>query len=404
MNKIGSIKDKNILFLQGPIGPFFKKLDNHFRARGANTFRITLNLADWYFSNKDNTTPFKGTTKEWLDFITLFLQTHKIDKVFLAGDCRFYQRQTIEATSKLDIDTFVFEEGYIRPDYITMEKYGVNNFSKISRDRNFYLALDDKYMYSSTPLPVLTSYRKMEMSAIIYYCILFVSKLSYPHYVHYRESNAINEFIWGIRNIYRKGLFKILESKKIDLLTTSLSKKYYFVPLQTYNDFQITEHSKYAKIEAFIIEVLHSFKTYAPKDTHIVLKHHPVDRGRKNYTKLIKRLSKKLDITDRVIIIYDIHLPTVIKHAIATVTINSTVGISSLYHKIPTITLGDAIYDIEGLTTKGVSLDNFWTRYKKPDDILFKKFRNYLIEVTQLNGSFYGRFPIEFDDDDMYRD
>ena len=33
---------------------------------------------------------------------------------------------------------------------------------------------------------------------------------------------------------------------------------------------------------------------------------------------------------------------------------------------------------------------------KAPDQQLFKKFRSYLIQHTQLNGSFYGRFPAEW--------
>ena len=39
---------------------------------------------------------------------------------------------------ELDIDVFVFEEGYVRPHYITMEKFGVNDYSQISRNPNFY--------------------------------------------------------------------------------------------------------------------------------------------------------------------------------------------------------------------------------------------------------------------------
>jgi capsular polysaccharide export protein len=38
-------------------------------------------------------------------------------------------------------------------------------------------------------------------------------------------------------------------------------------------------------------------------------------------------------------------------------------------------------------------LNDFWNDYKAPDTLLYKKFRLYLIEKTQLNGSFYGLFP-----------
>ena len=40
-----------------------------------------------------------------------------------------------------------------------------------------------------------------------------------------------------------------------------------------------------------------------------------------------------------------------------------------------------------------MSLDDFWVNYKKPNYELYKKFRAYLIENTQLNGGFYGLFP-----------
>jgi capsular polysaccharide export protein len=82
VNRIGEIKDKNILFLQGPIGFFFKELDLFFRNRGATTFKITLNASDWLFSNKDNTHPFKGKRDEWIPFIKTFLKEQKIDNLY----------------------------------------------------------------------------------------------------------------------------------------------------------------------------------------------------------------------------------------------------------------------------------------------------------------------------------
>lgn len=395
MNKIGSIENTNILFLQGPIGPFFKQLDLNFRKKGANTFKITLNASDWFFSNYDNTYPFKGSQDEWTSFVRTFLEDKKIDKIFLSGDCRFYQRTMISVGKSLGIDIFVFEEGYVRPDFITMECYGVNDFSHISKDANFYKALDDSYLVSDKILPAKQKYWRMAFSAIAYYSISHACSLCYPKYIHHREPSAIKEFLWWWRNVYRKVKYKMTERGITDTLREELSKKYYFVPLQTYNDFQLIEHSNYTSIEAFIEEVIDSFGRHAPKETLLIFKHHPADRGRKDYKDFIEKLARELAIFERVIIIYDLHLPTCLKNALGTVTINSTVGLSSLYHKIPTITLGRAIYDLEGLTSQHVSLDDFWEDLHVPDTILFKKFRNYLIRNTQLNGSFYGLMPHE---------
>jgi capsular polysaccharide export protein len=169
--------------------------------------------------------------------------------------------------------------------------------------------------------------------------------------------------------------------------------KYYFVPLQTRTDFQLTQYSKYPNIENFIREVLLSFSKHSPANTVIDIKHHPMERGMSTYSRYIDKVARQYNIHHRVIIIFDVHLPTCLKNAIGTITINSTVGLSSLFHNTPTITLGNAIYDIDGLTCYGMELDNFWTNYSKPDRKLFLKFRSHVISTTQLNGGFYGRFP-----------
>jgi len=186
------------------------------------------------------------------------------------------------------------------------------------------------------------------------------------------------------------------------MITGKLTKKFYFVPLQTHNDSQILIHSTYRSIEKFIIEVLESFAAYAPEGTWLVFKHHPVDRGRKNYRNFIIQQAELLGIDNRIFVIHDVHLPTCLKNAIGTVTVNSTVGISSLFHNTPTITLGNAIYDIEGLTCKGMKLDDFWKSQKLPDTVLFEKYRRYLIKTTQLNGSFYGKMPVLKDQQESY--
>jgi len=394
MNRIEQLKEKRILLLQGPMGTFFKKLDTYLRKEGAKTYKIGLNAGDWFFSCRDNYFAFRGKPEEWEVFIEKFLDEKEIDLVFLFGDCRFYQTVVREKALKKGVVVYVFEEGYIRPDFITMEKFGVNGFSKIPKDASFYKKLP--YYEASEPKPAYPSKTKMIVSATLYYAISNLFHYRYPYYIHHRDFSALKEAFYGIRGLIRKGIYALSERRYLPMLTGDLSRKYYFVPLQTHNDFQVLEHSYYRSIEKFIIEILESFAKDAPEETYLVFKHHPVDRGRKDYKRFIREQAILFGIEKRVITIHDVHLPTCLKHAIGTITINSTVGLSAIGHQVPTLTLGSAIYDIEGLTNYQMPLEMFWTRYKMPDEILYCKFRNYLIENTQLNGSFYGRFPVEF--------
>jgi capsular polysaccharide export protein len=82
-------------------------------------------------------------------------------------------------------------------------------------------------------------------------------------------------------------------------------------------------------------------------------------------------------------------------HARGVVVVNSTVGLSALYHNAPLKACGAAIYDMPGLTFAG-RLEEFWERAQSinVDRELFRRFRSYLIEHTQLNGSFYKRLNL----------
>jgi capsular polysaccharide export protein len=70
--------------------------------------------------------------------------------------------------------------------------------------------------------------------------------------------------------------------------------------------------------------------------------------------------------------------------------VNSTVGLSALHHGAPTITCGNAMYDIAGLTYQN-GLDQFWQAAPnaKPNNALYLRFKDHLVAKTQLNGSFY---------------
>jgi len=389
MNTIGTIKDKNILFLQGPMGNFFKKVDKIFQKEGAKTYKLGFNAGDSFFSHRNNYIAYRNNKSSYKKFIKKLLHEKNIDKIFLFGDCRFYQSVSIKVALELKIEVYVFEEGYIRPRYITMEKYGVNDFSHISRDAKFYNTLQNIIIDPTKDTHY--SQFKMVLSATIYYLISNIFHYKYPYYEHHRDFSAVKEFFYGTRSIIRKFLYRFEEKNYLNMIENELSKKYFFVPLQTYNDFQILEHSGYRSLEKFIIEVLESFAKNCSKDW-IIFKHHPVDRGRKNYKEFILEQALLLGIEKRVLVFYDTYLPTCLKNAKGTVTINSTVGLSSMTHGTPTITLGNALYDIEGLTCKGMKLQDFWHKPKKPDMKLLAKYRAFIINNTQINGSFYGRF------------
>ena len=386
-----NINNKEILFLQGPMGNYFRKLQLKL-SKNNNVFRIGFNKGDEFFSLKYNFYPYRDTPIRWRNFINSFLKKKKIKIIFLFGDCRFYHKIAIQEARKLNVDTYVFEEGYIRPNYITLERNGVNFNSEILNKRSDILnkiKVSNRLLQSEKNFPKNKIFFKMAFQSFLYYLISNLYNSHYPNYCHHREFSVFKEVQFAILNVYRLIKNKILEFNFEQMCKNKYKNKYYFVPLQTYNDFQMKVHSKYNSIEEFIEEVLKSFSEFADTDKYIFFKHHPVDRGRKNYYKTIMIIAKELNIESRVKIFYDVNIPTLLKNAIATLVINSSVGFSSLYHRTPVLCLGKSIYDIEGLTGKNVDLHEFWNSKLKVNYDNYKKFRNFLIEKTQINDNFY---------------
>jgi capsular polysaccharide export protein len=383
---------KRVLLLQGPLGPFFRRLAADLEGAGAIVHKVNFNGGDWLFFPAHRVINFRGRPEEWPAFFEVLLDRLRIDVVLLFGDCRLYHRKAQAIATRRGLDVGVFEEGYLRPDWITLELYGVNGHSRIPREPAFYRSL---------PMPAVRkpehkvehAFRMTALWAALYYLAGSLLKPAFPHYRHHRPLNPLEALPW-IRAGWRKLVFALRERRALERLVGEQSRQYFLVPLQVHNDAQVCVHSPYSDVSEFIEEVVASFTEHAPAKTSLVIKHHPRDRGYHDYTVLIRELRKRYALGRRLVYVHDLHLPTLLNHALGAVVINSTVGLSALQHGVPTKTTGTAFYDMEGLTYQG-RLDDFWRKAwsAKPQRELFEQFRTYLRCCKQINGSFYRKLP-----------
>lgn len=116
---------------------------------------------------------------------------------------------------------------------------------------------------------------------------------------------------------------------------TKLSQQYFLVGLQEHNDYQLQVHYSFHQVEDFIRHVVPSFVRHVAADTVLVIKRHPMERGYRNYGDLIKRPQIQFSLGQRLHYIHDLHLPSLLRHARGVVIVNSTVGLSALFHETP---------------------------------------------------------------------
>ena len=358
---------------------------------GAQVFKVNFNGGDCLFY-PFRAFNFRGSMEDWPAYLETLSDQLDIDVLLLFGDCRPIHRLAHEVAHRRGLEIGVFEEGYIRPNHITLERFGVNGNSLVSRNPIFYL--NNPMPSIEPPLPVGNTFWVTAMWAALYYLAAGLLKPFFLHYRHHRPLTWLEGLPW-LRSIWRKGYYALKERSILARLTGELNGRYFLVPLQVYNDAQIHTHSGFKSIGNFVDEVMLSFAKHAPQDAALVIKHHPMDRGYHDYTRLIRKRIGELGLQGRCFYIHDQHLPTLMVHSRGVVVINSTVGLSALHHGAPLKVCGNAIYDMPGLTFQR-GLDDFWqnAQQSKPDNLLLQRFNGYLVQHTQLNGSFYKRLPI----------
>lgn len=382
----------NILFLQGPMGPFFNQLSNYFKKQGHEVWKINFNGGDQVFSSAAHNIEYKESIESWTYFLRDVLVENNIQLIFGYGDCRIYHQIAKKIAEYLKIPIYFFEEGYFRPNFITLEKSGVNNNSTLPRSPQFYRYL--KLNPIKKQINIGSDFSRRIIYSIIYYLATALLTKKYKHYRHHRSISPIYEGLSWLRSGLLKYPYKIKSLLKYKLITKKFGKKFYLFPLQIKDDAQIKFHYPKGSIKKSLETVIRSFSQRAPGSTALIIKHHPMDRGHTNYNKTIKELSKKFGVTDRVFYVDDLPNPVLLRNSQGLVTINSTMGLSGILHRRKVITLGKCFYNIEGLTFQG-KLDAFWTTKFRPNAALFESFRNFVISKTQLNQSFYK--PLSFD-------
>ncbi|UDM53344.1 capsule biosynthesis protein [Cupriavidus sp. MP-37] len=375
---------RRVLLLQGPNGPFFARLRDYLHGAGLCVCKVNFNGGDDLFYREGDVVRFNRPMVEWEAFLRNLLATRGIDAIVVFGNHRRQHRIAARLAQSLDIGFWVFEEGYVRPDYITLEPGGVNADSPLTALTTAEVPKIERPVRARR---FQHSFRLMACYSFLYFAGGMIGAGRYPYYRHHKPFGLIELAKW-VRAGYRKHLYRWQERDLRKCLLASEHPHFFLVALQVYNDSQIRVHSPWRRIEDFIEWTVHSFAQHAPADSVLVVKHHPMDRGHTDYATAIEACAARFGVSQRVLYIHDAHLPSLLHRCMGLVTINSTTGLQALFHRVPVIALGRCFYAKPGLTYQG-SLDEFWNDPGSVDTSAYTRFRSYLTRVSQINSSFY---------------
>ena len=377
-------RHRRILLLQGPNGPFFARLRDLLAAKGCQVTKINFNGGDDFFYRRGDIVRFVQPMVQWESMLRSLVAQRQIEVIAVFGTSRRHHRIAARVAEQLGVAFWAFEEGYVRPDYITLECGGVNADSPLAP---LAIAEIPAVKVPAKPRKFRHSFRKMALYSFWYFAAGMAGTRRYPHYQHHKPF-GMHELVPWMRAAYRKLVYRWQERSLRAQLLASDHPHFFLVPLQVYNDSQIQVHSPWSRIEDFIEWTAYSFAEHAPAESVLVFKHHPMDRGHTDYSALIATCAERFGVRSRIVYVHDAHLPSLLHRCMGVVTVNSTTGLQALFHRVPVIALGRCFYAKPGLTYQG-TLNAFWNDPGAVDMRVYTRFRNYLVRVSQINSSFY---------------
>lgn len=380
-------EQRRVMLLQGLMGPFFRELGKRLIARGHTVFKINFNGGDRLYWRLPNGIDYGGPLADWPQTFTRLLDKHRITDVMLFGDCRAHHAAAIEICRTRNLQVWVLEEGYIRPDWVTMELGGVNGHSSLPRHPQWYRDA----AATLPPLPkhkrVHSSFRRRATQGLLYNAADVLTRWHYKGWVNHRPWHPLIEGVGWARKLRNQRMRKEQAAQIIGGLGAG-KVQYFLFPLQLESDAQIRLHSPFDGVVDALELVINSFAAHAPATARLVVKEHPLDNGLRDWERDVRDLALRAGVASRIDYLAWGDIEAITERALGMVTINSTSGTLGLARGVPVIVLGNAIYDIPGLTFQN-GLDRFWTEALPPDPETFAAFHRVLVDRCLIPGGFF---------------
>ncbi len=387
-----ALKHRSFLFLQGPHGPFFAALGRMLMAAGCEVARVGFNAGDEAFWRpKANYIPYDGSPQDWPDYLAGLLESRGVTDIVLYGDTRPIHAAAVAAARQRGITVHVFEEGYLRPYWVTYERGGANGHSRLMEmtvpQMQEALALSD--MEAPLPPAHWGDMRQHVFYGALYHWFVMFRNRKYRNFQPHRAIPVTKEF-----QLYLKRLLlmpvQALERRLAERRIRNGGFPYHLALLQLEHDSSFQMHSPFTSMGDFLAEVITGFAEGAPRHHHLVIKAHPLEDGRAQVRRTLRRLAREHGVAGRVHYVRGGKLAQLLNEARSAVTVNSTAGQQVLWRGIPLRVFGRAVYGKPEFVPEQ-PLAQFFAAPARPDSRAYKDYRRFLLETSQVPGGYYSR-------------
>ena len=378
------------LFLQGPHGPFFDTLGAMLRKAGCGVWRVGFNAGDRAFwRDRASYLAFTAPPADWPETFERLLAEKGVTDLVLYGDARPVHAAAAARARARGVTVHVFEEGYIRPYWVTYERGGSNGNSRLMEMSvaEMQAALASCDLEHPLPPAHWGDMRQHIFYGALYHAHVMLRNRAYPSFAPHRELPVTREF-----SLYLRRLLSMPVHAMERALATSRIRRggfpYHLVLLQLEHDSSFRAHSPFSSMTEFVELCVAEFARGAPRHHHLVVKAHPLEDGRAALRATLRRAAASEGVADRVHYVRGGKLARLLAEARSAVTVNSTAAQQALWRGVPVKAFGRAVYAKPEFVSDQ-PLAEFFAGARRPDTRAYRDYRRYLLETSQVPGGFY---------------
>jgi capsular polysaccharide export protein len=379
--------NRHFLFLQGMATPFFSRLADAMIAGGERASRVNFSGGDALYWRGKPAWRFAGEPEALPAFLGDLCARLGVTDFVLFCDAFPLHQRAIALAAERGIRVHVWEEGYVRPHWITLQRGGTHAAYRVPRDPRWFLEVSEAVPDPGEGRPLDASFARRALHDAAYHLGGLLNPLAYNGYRTHRPYVAPIEYAAWAYRYAQVPWWRPRDALRATRLIAS-RQPYFFFPLQLNADVQVARNSPFGSMHRAIEHVMQSFASHAPPQMLLAVKNHPFDTGIPRYGALVSQLAKNLDLSERVRYFETGDANRLVDHSVGVVTVNSTVGFTALQRAKPAKALGRAVYDLPRLSAQA-PLDDFWRDPQPPDEAVCRAFRRVLVHATQVNGGFY---------------